>query len=224
MAAKGWLFVFLYSNYSLLVKTFAHLKSAFCCDVLFWTHVEIEAALLQEIQQVRAHMSLPALFILGLPPRQHGAFQRPPNPANLPHWTLKVAWSDLAWPWTGTRPVSHEDRIEKNRINLKHSTSEVASPLSQRPDVRSRTFFTELGDSGCSSLLERKSQVERKWVRLVETGSTVCTGAHTHPFTHTHSEAHVRTYSNVILVHPQTWNCVSACFDIFHLLFNNPTL
>ena len=31
------------------------------------------------------HMSLSTLFVLGLPPEQHGAFQRLLNPANLPH-------------------------------------------------------------------------------------------------------------------------------------------
>lgn len=41
--------------------------------------------------QKQVKMSLSALFLVGLPPSQHGSFQRPPNPANLDHNTLKVA-------------------------------------------------------------------------------------------------------------------------------------
>lgn len=36
-------------------------------------------------------MSLSALFLVGLPPEQHESFQKPLNPSNLAHNTLKVA-------------------------------------------------------------------------------------------------------------------------------------
>lgn len=42
--------------------------------------------------QNQVKMSLSALFLVGLPPNQHGSFHWPPNPTNLVHNTLKVAW------------------------------------------------------------------------------------------------------------------------------------
>lgn len=134
--------------------------------------------------QVKAYMSLSTLFVLGLPPQQHGAFQRPLNPANLPHWTLKVAWSDLAWPRTGTRPVSHEEQTEKNTFK----TQRFKGGLVVVPDARCERLhtFPLVGRFWVFGFWRWKFQVERKWFGLVKTRSSVYASVHTHILMYTH--------------------------------------
>lgn len=114
-------------------------------------------------------MSLSTLFILGLPPEQHGAFQRPLNPANLPHWTLKVAWSDLAWPRTRT--------IGLKTVKAEESKTDMQPFKSKTVSVPETTCKGRSGIFWMFCFWGWRRQVERKWWRQ----GLVFTGTHTQP-------------------------------------------